>query len=303
MSKEIFLFIAAVFLLMPIVSLGEGLSMAEQLLFCAPFIFFIGIPHGAIDNILYQKRHPVSNRFFIGIYLLVIAVNVAIWVIVPQFAYILFLLISAYHFGQSQFTHALSTKSWVKQIIYISWGCGVLAALILFNLTELNILIEQYPEFSSFSIAHNKILLEWIFGSSTTLAFSMLLWQVKAKHFALESFLIESITLGLILLSFYLMPIIIGFSLYFVILHSVKVMREEFIFLKKEKLVRSWLSFIKVLSPFSIISFLGLGLFILLIHYDILTIPYGYALLIMISSITLPHVFVMERFYSVLYKK
>jgi hypothetical protein len=108
--------------------------------------------------------------------------------------------------------------------------------------------------------------------------------------------------LALIFVSFYLMPVIIGFTLYFVILHSFKVLGEEYRFLKLAKEVKSRVAFVKLLTPFSILSFFGMGVVFALIHFNILAMSYGYCLLIIISSITLPHVFVMNKFYKLLFK-
>lgn len=97
------------------------------------------------------------------------------------------------------------------------------------------------------------------------------------------------------------MPIIIGFTLYFVILHSLKVLNEEYRFLKASGVTQSLMGFIKLLTPFSLISLMGLFMLFGLIEFGILNISFGYCVLIMISSITLPHVFVMDKFYHLLF--
>lgn len=302
MSKEIFLFIASLLLLFPIIAISGELSLSLQLILSAPFIFLFGIPHGAIDNVLYLRNHQLKNIYFIGIYLCIIGSNVLLWIVFPLGAYLLFLLLSAYHFGQSQFSHYFKSQRLFHQLTYLLWGVSILSALILFNLSEIRTLMQDYQEFAAFDPVHQKTSLMFIFSVSTLLSLIFLVVMIITQSLRAEAFLMECIMLSLIFISFYLMPLIIGFTLYFVILHSFKVLREEYRFLKLEQEVNTIVGFVKLLTPFSVLSFLGLGILFLAIRFDILTIPYGYVLLIMISSITLPHVFVMNQFYKVLFK-
>ncbi|MDA9267368.1 Brp/Blh family beta-carotene 15,15'-dioxygenase [Salibacteraceae bacterium] len=302
MTKEIFIFIASVLLLMPILSVFGEISFSTQFLFCAPFIFMIGIPHGAIDNVLHGRDAPHQKQYFILVYLLIIGFNVILWMSFPLLAYVLFLGISAYHFGQSQFSHYFKRQKLIHQFSYLLWGVSILSALILFNLSEIHSWMNDYPEFALFSPIHQLNSLVLTFGISSILTFGSLFWLLHNRVFTVSSFFMECLIFLLILAAFYLTPLIIGFTLYFIILHSFKVLGEEFRFLRAEKEVSSVLSFLKLLAPFSLLSFLGLGLVFALIYFNLLIIPYGYALLIIISSITLPHVFVMDHFYKLLFR-
>ncbi|MEJ6796364.1 MAG: Brp/Blh family beta-carotene 15,15'-dioxygenase [Flavobacteriales bacterium] len=302
MSKEIFIFIASVLLIMPMLSVFGDISLPGQLVLSAPFIILLGIPHGAIDNVLYIRGASLKQTHFIAIYLLIIAINILLWVVFPVAAYVLFLVISAYHFGQSQFSHYFKTQKLVHQLTNLLWGVSILSALTLFNLTEIKTVMSDYSEFSVFDPVHHTRGLSVIFGISTLLTLSSLIWLTASKALKLEALFMEVLILALIFVSFYLMPVIIGFTLYFVILHSFKVLGEEYRFLKLAKEVKSRVAFVKLLTPFSILSFFGMGVVFALIHFNILAMSYGYCLLIIISSITLPHVFVMNKFYKLLFK-
>ena len=113
----------------------------------------------------------------------------------------------------------------------------------------------------------------------------------------------ELLVLSLVLICFFLMPLLIGFTLYFVILHSFKVLREEFNFLLSDQKVHSFKSFMAMITPFTLLSIFGIAFLFGLIYFDIFNMSYGYCLLIVISSITLPHVFVMDNFYGLLFKR
>ncbi|MGB6034865.1 MAG: Brp/Blh family beta-carotene 15,15'-dioxygenase [Cryomorphaceae bacterium] len=297
MSKEIYIFIASVLLMLPVLSLFEAVPMATQLVVSAPFIFLLGIPHGAIDNMLYLRENRSKNKQFIIVYVAIIAANVVLWLVYPSAAYALFLVLSAYHFGQSQFSHYFKSQNLIRKALFLAWGVSILSALILFNIQEINKVMIDYQEFLVFDPIHNIPVLWTIFAVSTLATIGGLLYFKYSGAISFDTIVMESLILGLILFSFYLMPLIIGFTLYFIILHSVKVLNEEYHFLQSENKIKSASGFIKLLLPFSLLSFLGIGMLFLTIHLEWLSISYGYCMLILISSITLPHVFVMNQFY------
>ena len=298
MTKAIFTYLGANLLLIPLLSLNANLDASFQLLICLPLILFIGIPHGAIDNILFRKEHTVSNAWFIATYLTIILVNVILWIIFPAFTYLIFLIISAYHFGQSQFSHYFKKDNFIHKLLYLFWGISILSALIYFNQNEILLISSQNDSFGQLASINSSFIVEWIFIGSTILSTIGLGILYLNKKLPLESLGIEILALILIFASFYLFPLIIGFTLYFIILHSYKVLEEEFIYLKIKKSIRNFTGFIRLITPFSIVSIFGMLFLIALAQYNLIPVSTGYLLLILISSITLPHVFVMENFYE-----
>ena len=125
-----------------------------------------------------------------------------------------------------------------------------------------------------------------------------MLYFAIIKKIKIERFFSELFLLLLIHITFYLFPFIIGFTLYFVALHSLKVMNDEFVFFKNENSSFNIKDFIKLLAPYSILSIFFTVLLLLLAHYDFL--PYSVPLLsiMIISVITLPHAIVMNIFYN-----
>ncbi len=297
MTKAIFFFIACLLLLLPFVFTLEGNSFSAQLIITTPFLLFLGIPHGAIDNLLYLRNNNINNIQFIGAYLVFIGLNVALWFTIPCMAYVLFLLLSAYHFGQSQFSHYLQNQAISFQALYFLWGVSILSALIYLNIDDVYIIMDQHEEFAAFKSLHQKNVLRFLFFGSTASSLLLMIYHGFKNHIKWESILMETVVITLILVCFYLMPILIGFSLYFVILHSYKVLKEEYNFLLSEKEINSVKNFFLLITPFTLFSIFGITFLFALIHFNILQISYGYCLLIAISSITLPHVFVMNKFY------
>lgn len=301
MTREIFIFIASVLLFLPVVFSAGSISISYQLIFCAPLLLLLGIPHGAIDNILFLRNKQIKNSGFIGAYLVFIGLNIALWLVLPGFAYVLFLVLSAYHFGQSQFSHYLVKQEAVQKGLFLLWGISILSGLVYFNNDEIQIIADQQEEFSVLAALHQKELMLYIMLVSTIGTLLLTVFLTMRKLLKPETLLMEVLVLGLILMCFYLMPLLVGFTLYFVILHSLKVLREEFQFLNSERVISSVGGFLKMVAPFTLISLLGIGLLFGLIYLGLLNLSYGYCLLIVISSITLPHVFIMDTFYNLLF--
>lgn len=298
MPRIIFIFLATFFMLLAIYSGGGQWSNEIEVISCMSLIIILGIPHGAIDHILYlSKREKPAFTFYFQ-YLSLIGLNVLFWIWLPQLAFFSFLFVSAYHFGQSQFNHLFKVEEIPEKILYFIWGLTLMLGLIFFNIDQILAL-----EGIAFLFSQNFLLSSSIFLKTTligcfAITLGLMMVFTIMKKFKWETFLLESLVLILILSAFYLLPLLVGFTLYFVVLHSMKVMEEEYVYLRKKQLADSFSSFIKMLLPYTVLSFVGIILLIIGIQLDFIAIPLGYMFLILVSSITLPHIFVMELFYK-----
>jgi hypothetical protein len=118
------------------------------------------------------------------------------------------------------------------------------------------------------------------------------------KKIKIERLLSEFFLLFLIHVTFYLFPFIIGFTLYFVVLHSLKVMQDEIEFFKKDNPEFSFLDFLKLLAPYSMLSIFFTTILLLLSYYSYIPYSIPFLSIIIISVITLPHAIVMNIFYN-----
>ena len=298
MTKIIFIFIGAFFLMLSVFSGGLELNGAQQMIICLSLIIVLGIPHGAIDNILFLKKHRVSKLKFYVYYLTTIVGNILMWLWMPLLSFLFFIGISAYHFGQSQYAHHIVKEKLSDKFLFFSWGLAVLSGLLFFNAEEISLLITTVQEFNVFGVSSYKNLVAVSFYTSLGLVFIFYILKYFSNAFKLETIFTELFTLGLIFMGFYVFPLLVGFTLYFVILHSIKVLQEEYDFVKTQRIIDSGLSFVKLLAPYTLLSIIGISLLFAAIHYEVLQISYAYCILILISSITVPHAYVMERFYK-----
>lgn len=298
MTKSIFIFIAALLLSFPLTKLYGDFTIVDQLLISFPLILFLGLPHGAIDNVLFLRNTNEGNKKFILVYMMMVGAYISLWLLSPTTAYVLFLLFSAYHFGQSQFSHYVKKSIvWIK-LLNFSWGLSLLSGLVYFNLNDIT-KISRSINFINIHELHNRDVMFWLFVISSSIVVMLLIHLTFKGILTIETFAMELLVLFLIQVCFILMPLFVGFTLYFVVLHSLKVLQEEYSFLFKVKSRASLVKFLKLLAPLSLLSILGTIALFGLIYYKLLPISYGYLFLIIISSITFPHIFVMEKFYSI----
>tara|TARA_B100000614_G_C14482801_1_gene467407 strand:- start:167 stop:643 length:477 start_codon:yes stop_codon:yes gene_type:complete len=149
-----------------------------------------------------------------------------------------------------------------------------------------------------FTAIFKSPFIEISFYSSSILFILFILYEFVFHSNKLEDLFTILFEMILIHVTFYLFSVLIGFTLYFIFLHSLKVLKQEYQFLKKITNNLSPTEFVKMLLPFT-----GLSIFFLITFYvgvmtGTLNISTFLFLIIGISVITLPHVFIMANFYN-----
>ena len=98
----------------------------------------IGIPHGALDVWTHRHRSPGRHSgIYIGLYLLAIAVILSLWWMFPNAGLLVFLLLSAWHFGQADF------ERWEISKGHMAWGTIALGMILSWHVEEVNPIIGQ----------------------------------------------------------------------------------------------------------------------------------------------------------------
>jgi len=297
MTKTNFLFLSFFLLLLVISPLLSNLHYWNQNLLAFSFILLLGIPHGAMDNILFLEKSKIHPFLFYTYYLGMIILNALLWFYLPAIAFIVFLLMSSYHFGQAQFSSDLE-RGRLSSIMYFVWGASVIISFTFFNAEELRTFILSGELTSDIGFLVKSGLINPLFYILNGFTLALLIGFSLFKKISLEKFLIELIVLGSIYVTAYLSNFLIGFALFFIVIHSFKVFQSEFNHFYNKINRQTLIKFIKKLLPLSILSVFGTLLIFGGIHFNVIDLSYPLVLLILISSITLPHVFVMEKFYQ-----
>ena len=247
-------------------------------------LLLIGIPHGAVDHLLQKDTRPLY--YFIAKYLSIMVLNFAVWIYAPKIAFILFILYSCFHFGESETVKIRPTSS----KLMLSLRGMLIGALVLFiiifshwheSLTVLKHIDHLWPQ-NQAAIQ----LSDFSYSVVITIAFLGLylcLFQNKRHFWHLATILL----LGLIL------PLMAAFSLYFICQHSVNAWQD----LKKGLTLNS-LQLYKQALPY-LLGAIGVFFCILMFNpimdYSRMTVISSF--FIFLSCISLPHVILMHVFY------
>lgn len=259
-------------------------SQTFQWVVFASVLLTIGIPHGALDHVLPEGGNKTKKlSLFLLKYLGIIASYLILWIIVPEISLAIFLLISAYHFGQGHFIQSKINK--FKKLTYFILGCNFLAIILFSDYMAtaeiLESIIDIKPFFNYGSIAMFSLFV-----------FSLILVSIQNLN-KIHLLLAEIIFLSLLL---YILPVLLAFILYFGFWHALPSMMAEFESLTARIQQGKIKKFISQLAPFSIISFIGIGIILYLAKSYLNEDQMILLFFILISLISAPHIWVMNNF-------
>jgi len=259
-------------------------------------ILSIGLMHGATDHLLFMNanglktRNSIPRAFFIK-YIATLAFMAVFWWLSPLFAMIGFILVSSYHFGQTQWQYLpITEKSILKKALYLSWGVIVLGGIVILNPEESNELINSVLPFN-----YDVSSLLWIIYLNG--AVLVVLLVSIGKRVRLVTLLFELIELGVILFFSLKGDLLLAFALFFGLWHSLRASEVQVDKLKEDQSF-TWRDFIVGSLPFSLISILGIALLLFLAQRLNQQIAPQMLFLIAVSVLTMPHMIIYEEFYN-----
>ncbi len=282
-----------------IVALSILLSLAvdsgiSQSYFAFALILIFGIPHGATDHVLHnimrkEKIDTVPELWFLLFYLGVILLYALIWYLVPEIALLLFIIISAYHFGETQLIK-LEGREIFKIFTYLFWGQSLLLIIFYPHLTEVAEIISPYliSETSS----------EWIIEHYLIFLVSSLSGTIVGILVLNFKTIVPQVFELLILFTLsYFTTLLIAFAVFFAFWHSRDATYLQIKKISKKMGEFSFLQWLKLALPYTLVSLLGIALIIGFSEYRQLQMPSITLFFILVSLITMPHVIVMASFY------
>ena len=290
-------------LLVTLLAIFCGLFIPKQwvqdhILWFAVVLILGGVPHGASDYLIFRQLlngvETRNRKVIFGIfYFSVVLAYALLWWLSPMSAFILFLVIAVYHFGQSNWRYVQFTSKLRETFTYMIWGGLVVgvpvllyyqeSALIIFEITSYQLTLEHYRWPIIFMLLVINII------NIAQLSQDGVLKEGDLRR--------EMFNILLLTLLFFTTPLLIGFGVYFVFWHSVGSTLDQITLFKKFNKSYSVKQYLMKLMPFTISAFVGLGLL-----YWILGDQMNYGinlgvLFLFISIITVPHSILMDRFY------
>ncbi len=179
----------------------------------------------------------------------------------------------------------------------MSWGVLLLTCLVLLRWAELEPLLQANADTMVLGSIISPAILSPLAVSAAIVLLTLIVFLVVRSEMSLSRACSEILLLGVLAYSFSVFPLVLAFALYFCILHSLRVLEEEYHELSAKNIFASLKGFIALLAPLSIVSYLGAAGLFWAYHADLLPMSDLKMVFVMTSLITLPHCFVMEFFY------
>ena len=158
-----------------------GLESSYSILLFLVVMLSIGIPHGSVDHIIAfinpEARKFDSKLIFYVVYLSLIVFNIILWVISPFLGLLVFLIISCYHFGETQVIGYNTTDNKILNFVI---GANILLSLFLNNILELQEILYILPQFASLDLsAFDSVF--FLLVSVAILMLSIVNFEIKRK--------------------------------------------------------------------------------------------------------------------------
>ncbi len=283
--------------------IGVGFShllVGYEVFIAAAMIVVLGIPHGATDHLIFVKL----SRSFLGAqglkqfyfyYIALIIVYGIMWWLLPTLALGIFLIISIYHFGQSNWNHIVFSNKIVGTLSYLNWGSFVLFVPLLWHYDTTSVIISDIT--STPSVFLSQIWCKSICVGLFVLNiwFSIHLWNKNTiSSNQLINEILNLVLLGLVFIN---LPLLLGFTVYFVFWHSAGSLLDQFTFFQTHIYRYTWKQFCLQMLPFTLVAIAALGCFLGLSYNLGLPLNIG-MLFIFISIVTLPHILLIDLLYE-----
>ena len=275
--------------------LDSFFSSQIQIILGFSLIFSFGILHGANDLLLIENKNTKKNTYFfiktLIIYILIVFLSAILFFFIPWLALFLFIIVSAFHFGEQQWKDLIGLyPNWICSAIGFTYGLFILLLLFIFHTSEVeNIIFEitkiQIPTFY-------LPLLFKIFGSIffITIAYTYYKYKILREKIRTELFYLIVFTI-----IFKTSSLIWGFSIYFILWHSIPSILEQMKFLYGDFSFQNFKSYCKSALLYWLLSIIG----ITLLYYMFKDIQIFNAIFFsFLAAITFPHAFVITKMFN-----
>jgi beta-carotene 15,15'-dioxygenase len=261
-----------------------------ELIIAGVFILIAGVPHGSLDHLVAKQRQQnKSLLIYMFGYLASAALFLLLWLWLPGLAFIFFILLTAWHFGETDFV-AFYFKNTNAFIIFIYGAC-----LTFWLLWQNTTILEQW---TAVMTSKSAIASKFVTAIATI---PNLVWMFVVALITLlntNKFKIGLIEKALFLLFIYLIShtsLLIGFTLYFTGWHSLNALSHL------RHLVFSRTSIAAMLKHAIPITLAAVG-FLFVVAWlsngawlNEHALP---SLLVLLSILTLPHMTEMHKLYT-----
>lgn len=267
-----------------------------ELFFGFILIFTFGMIHGSNDIMIVNAMNENGNEKIeknniLLIYLVIVSSAVFIFYILPTAALLLFILFSAYHFGEQHWNDSLSFWSKpTKRLFFFCYGLLILFLIFHSNIEEVK------------SIVHDitSIKINEIYSGNIILILSCILTVLVLIHTLINKINTNSIfrelfSLFVLVIIFKSSSLIWGFCIYFIIWHSIPSLVDQITFIYGDYKKQSFFKYVVQAFPYWVVSLIGIIVLYFLFKEDKQFYSLFFAF---IAAVTFPHAIVMIKMFS-----
>jgi Brp/Blh family beta-carotene 15,15'-monooxygenase len=258
-------------------------------------IFSFGILHGANDLLLIDKNQSKysTNSFYkiLFYYILVVISGAFLFYYLPTFALSLFIIVSGYHFGEQHWQSNLKGENRKLQMLFhLSYGLFILSLLFVFHIPEIQRIVS---DISNTYVPAAGITLFFYFCLIIFLAITLVNYL---NNKAIKQKLIQELLfLFVFAIIFKTSSLIWGFTIYFIIWHSIPSMFNQINYLYGTISLDNFIIYFKSAFLYWIISLIGISLLVFIFqkehYFDAMFFSF-------LAAITFPHVWVILKMFK-----
>lgn len=255
-------------------------------------ILSFGVLHGANDihliwSTYHKRKSQLSRNKVIVLYVGVVLAILVLFSFSPILAFIFFILISGYHFGEQHWEKNIKGKTIWNRAIFLVYGLFIL--FMLFSLKTEQV-IPVITELTGYELTADFFKTSFLSLGALSI---ILLGRNYVKKEVKANLWEELFMLGVFFVIFKTASLLWGFCIYFVVWHSIPSLMDQMNYLYGRSDWGTFKDYLKTSWPYWLVSLMGLfGLYWFLghNHHFFLTV-----LIYFLAAITFPHVMVMSR--------
>jgi Brp/Blh family beta-carotene 15,15'-monooxygenase len=252
-------------------------------------VISVGILHGANDLLILSTKDQKDKKLIknLFIYIGIILLCVVIYLFSSFVAIVLFVVLSAYHFGEEHFSHKINVNFVFNTVYFLSYGLFIFALLFYQSMSDVALIMKELTggTFSKIQIEITLIVSAIFFSIG-----SVYLILIKRNESVL--FLKEFLYLVLLFLVFTTSSLILGFAIYFILWHSIPSIIHQIEFISGSLNQRNVIAYVKKALVYWLISIVGLlVLSQLLTEIKLLAT----VIFVILFAVTAPHTWVMHK--------
>jgi len=275
--------------------LDSFFSNQIQIILGFSLIFSFGILHGANDLLLVENKNSrqttISFIKTLLLYIMIVSISALLFYLIPWFALFLFTIVSAFHFGEQQWKELISYyPNWICNSIAFTYGLFILLLLFIFHTSEVENII--------FEITKIRIPTLFIPLLFKTFGIAFLLTSAYSycKYIGIRGKILrELFYLIVFTIIFKTSSLIWGFSIYFILWHSIPSILEQMQFLYGNYSLPNFKKYCKSAFIYWFISILGIVMLYYIFRGGQIFNAIFFSFL---AAITFPHAFVITKMYS-----